>query len=394
MDTKRKRTRYGAIFILIAGILLAGYSFLAARSEPDVLEYMFSAGKVSTTKDDAGVEAYSSDLDGQLKSFAKMPMYLEGAATAVTITGNAQKMEFTNEYKKMVESPLVALGENAFDVLPRFLLSGRVFYPDELLKGAYTMLVDEEFALALFQMTNVVGREVILSDATYRIVGVLRHSRRVGEAGEFFAYIPLKMAHLNGIQLDTITLSAVPIQNAGAMATFDRAAKELSKTGTFYNAVREKTGATLMARLVLCGFLFAVLRRLLMCLVRSVGRLKEVSTRRLEETYMVRVLPGVVVGILWRILAFAAIAGAAAYTFVFLVQPVYVFTDYIPAVLVEPEEIIKTFWGVQSQKAAGLVYRTVTAARMDFFAGLSWWGSVMVLYGLLQTRRLEGVKEP
>lgn len=393
MNTIRRRTRPGALFILVVGMLLLCYSYAAVYNEPELLEYTFSAGKVTTTKDEAGEESHQSDLDNQLKAFAKLPKSLEGAATAVTLTGNIQSVEMVNEYKRTAESPLVALGEYSFSVLPRFLLSGRLLYPSELSQGSYSMLVDEGLALALFQMTNVVGREVTLSNHIYRIVGVLRHSRRVGEAGEYFAYIPLKTAHLNGMQLETITLSAIPIQNTGAMATFDRAAQGLSKAGTFYNATREKTGATFMARIVLCGFALAVLRRLLMLLVHSVSSLKETGSRRLEETYMLRVLPGMIAGSIWRILALVVIAGATAYTFIILVQPVYVFTDYIPAVLVEPEEIFKTFWNVQSQNAAGVVYRTANAARMSFFAGVSWWGSVMLLYGLLRTRRAKGVAE-
>jgi len=387
MAKGRKRIRTGALFALITGIILAGYSCLAVYSEPELLEYTFSAGHITTSVDDTGVETFQSDLDEQLKVFAIIPARLKEAAAGVSLTGDVQTTVLINEQKKAVSTPLVALSENAFDAFPRFLRWGRLFYPDELEQGAFVMLIDEELALALFQTIHAEGRNVTLAEESYRIIGVLRHNRRVGEANDFTAYIPLKTAQLSCLQLDTLTLRAIPIQSAEAMATFQRIASELSPKGTFYNSIREKTGATFLVRLVLCGFYFVLLHAALRHLATSVKRFRKECARRFQRAYLSQTLPFIFINAAWRFVALAAIITAAAAVLVILVQPVYVYTDYIPSVLVEPKEIIKTFWNAQSKEASRIVYHTVSANRMKFFAGLSRWGSILALYGLLRVRR-------
>lgn len=387
MGTQKGRIRRFTLFMLIVGAALLIYASVAVNLEPDVLEYMLAAGPVSSSTDEDGETTYKSDLDAQLETMEDMPTELEGAATAVTLTGTVAQATLSLEGGDAAAGPLLALGDDTFRVTPRFVRAGRLFYPDELKDGDRVMLLDEQFALALFRMTDVIGREVQLAGKTYRVVGVVRHSRRVGEAGEYFAYIPLKTAQRDGIQLDFLTLSAIPVENGGAMTAFESAATRLGAGGTFYDIRQEKTGATMWARYLLCAMGFAVLYRLLMRWIQGVQAMIARTKQRLALAYMPRVLPYLVASSVWRALALAVLAGCAALVFTQLVYPVYVFPNYVPAVLVEPEEIIRTFWNVQSQGTSGVVYRTVGAVRTAYFAGLCRWGTVLTLYGVLRVRR-------
>lgn len=390
MAGEKGSIRRFTLFVLLVGIALMAYACMAVNLEPDVIEYMFAADKVNTVTDAEGNVSYASDLTAQLEGMDAIREELSEAAKAVTLTGTMTQAVLTPEKGDAASGTLYALGEDTFAVLPRFVRTGRLLYPEELEKGERVMLLDEQFALALFRMTDVVGREVSLGGQTYRVVGVLRHSRRVGEQGEYAAYIPLKTVEKTGMQLETLTLSAVPVENSGAMTAFKSAAVRLNGKGSFYDIRQEKVGATMWARYLLCALAFTLLYRLLMRWAEGVRHFMAHIRARLLQSYLPRLLPWISASILWRALALAVIALGAAWVFTRLIDPVYVYPDYIPAVLVEPEEIVKTFWNLQSQGASGAVYRTVNAVRAAYFAGLCRWGTVLTLYGVLRVKRRKG----
>ena len=390
MRKEKGSLRRFTLFVLIVGVALLGSACIAVNLESDVLEYMFAADEVVRESDAEGNSTFVSPLSAQIDAMADVREELREAVTAITLTGTARQATFSLKDGSMAAGTLHALGEDAFAVEPQFLRAGRLFYPEELKKGERVLLLDEQFALALFRMTDVVGREAMFAGQTYRIVGVLRHSRRVGEIGEYAAYIPLKAAEKDGVQLETLALRAVPVKNGGAMTVFRSAAVRLNDKGSFYDIRQEKVGATMWARYLLCALGFALLYRLLMAWTEGVKRFMTRIQARLRQAYLPRLLPWIAASCVWRMAALTAIALSAAWVFTQLISPVYVFPDYIPAVLVEPEEILKTFWNLQSQRASGIVYRTVSAVRKDYFAGLCRWGVVLTLYGLLRVRRREG----
>ena len=390
MRKEKGSIRRFTLFVLIVGALLLAYACIAVNLESDVLEYMFAADEVSRETDAEGNSAFVSNLSAQIEAMADVREELRESVTAITLTGTAQQATFTLADGSMAAGTLHALGEDAFAVEPQFLRAGRLFYPEELKKGERVLLLDEQFALALYRMTDVVGREATFAGQTYRVVGVLRHSRRVGEIGEYAAYIPLKAAERDGVQLETLTLRALPVENSGAMTMFRSAAVRLSEKGSFYDLRQEKVGATMWARYLLCALAFALLYRLLMAWTAGVKQFMARIQARLRQAYLPRLLPWITGSCIWRAIALAAIALSAAWVFTQLVSPVYVYPDYVPAVLVEPEEILKTFWKVQGQRASGIVYRTVSAVRVDYFTGLCRWGAALTLYGLLRVRRREG----
>lgn len=390
MRKERGGVRRFTLFVLIVGAALLAYACIAVNLESDVLEYMFAADTVRTETDTQGNSMFVSELSAQIEAAGKIREELAPVVTALTLTGTASQATFTLEDGSAAAGTLHALGEEAFAVEPQYLHAGRLFYPQELKAGERVVLLDEQFALALFRMTDVVGREVTFAGQTYRVVGVLRHSRRVGEIGEYAAYIPLRSAERDGVQLHTITLRARPVPNSGAMTMFKSAAVRLDGGGTFYDIRQEKVGATMWARYLLCALAFAFLYRLLMLWMAGVGAFMERIRARLRQAYLPRLTPWIAASCIWRALALAAIALSAAWVFTQLVSPVYVYPDYIPAVLVEPEEILKTFWNLQSQGASGVVYRTVSAVRTAYFAGLCRWGAMLTLYGVLRVRRREG----
>lgn len=387
MEKKTGRIRRFTLFVLLVGIAVLVYSSISVYLVPDTLQYMFDASKVESGKDDAGEVVYTSALTTQLDAMEDIREALGDTTQAVTLGGYAAQVTMQVENAETLSAPLRALGENAFAVTERYLRSGRLFYDEELETGARVMLVDEKLALKLFRMTEVIGREVFVGENKYRVIGVLRHDRQVGERAEYFAYLPLKTVEKDGLQLDTLTLEAKPIENTGAMTAFKSVASRLSQGGTFYDLRQEKVGATMWARYLLCFAAFALLYRLLTLWLDGVRNFIEKCRARLAAEYMPRPLPMILFNVLWRGVALAVLALLAAWVFTQLIYPVYIYPEYIPAVLVEPEEIATTFWNVQMAEGEGIFYRTMQKARIVYFTGLCRWGTILTLYGLLRVRK-------
>ena len=146
---------------------------------------------------------------------------------------------------------------------------------------------------------------------------------------------------------------------------------------------QEQVGATIWLRFLLCGLGFAVWGFLVGRFTDGVRAFTARTNARLRERYMAQIFPWFIWNILWRALAVAALALAAALLFNQMLSPVYFYPEYIPAVLVEPEDIAATFWKLQSQNGAQVLLRTVESIRVAFYAGLCRWGAALTLSGLL-----------
>src|SRR5699024_12556269 len=68
-----------------------------------------------------------------------------------------------------------------------------------------------------------------------------------------------------------------------------------------------------------------------------------------------------------------------------LVEPVYTFPEWVPAVLVEPKDIQTAFWNVWQTSATVVEYRTPELLRLRFLREVMAWscGAVALLLGSL-----------
>ena len=74
--------------------------------------------------------------------------------------------------------------------------------------------------------------------------------------------------------------------------------------------------------------------------------------------------------------------------FVLLVEPVYTFPEWVPAILVEPKDIQAAFWNVWQKPAAAAEWRTPELLRLRFYRELMGWsaGAAALLTGSLWGR--------
>ncbi len=271
----------------------------------------------------------------------------------------------------MKAEPLSASGrvtlcsENTLTLRPLTLKSGRTFTGEELTLGAPVALLDEQLAFALFRSTDVLGRTFTLEGIIFRVIGVAAHRRQIGDYADCGAYIPLH----SGPVPDALLIEADPLPGAGAAASFSGVARAW-RPGTFIDLQKEAMAATLWLRVglfCLGGVAWLrFIRRMNALSQRAVCHLR----RSLQQHYAAALLPGIIGRAALLILGYAAAAAAAFLLLDFILQPVYIFPEWVPPTLVEWEDVRTTFWQAQQGLAGFRELRTPELLRLRFLRGV------------------------
>ena len=81
------------------------------------------------------------------------------------------------------------------------------------------------------------------------------------------------------------------------------------------------------------------------------------------------------------LLGYAALAGAAFALAKFSIDPLYVFTEWVPEVLVELSSIAKRFWSLNDANAAAVRYVSRSCCVLETGRALLRWGLLALLLG-------------
>lgn len=344
---KKKMTLW---LLLIAAAAVLAYSLFAVNAVGSHLQYIVEpAGDVAQAATD--LASLAEEWDATLRAW--------------TLGGFIQEATLKAE-NQSARGRVSLCGPNALEVTPLTLLHGRLFTADELSGSAPVALLDEQLAFALFREADVVERTFTLGGLTFRVIGVVRHARQVGDYADCGVYVPL----LSGLEPDALNVEAAPRPGVGANVSFSGVCDLWRSGGAFIDLHKEAVGATMWARVM--GFAIGTII-LLKGICWLNGRVQGAMAwhrRALQRKYAMQLLPQTIALVLACILGYAAAAGLAALLLDFILQPVYAFPECVPAVLVEWEEIQRTFWQVQQSAAGYRELRTPELLRLRYFAEL------------------------
>lgn len=107
-----------------------------------------------------------------------------------------------------------------FQVRLKLLRYGRLPYEEELKSGRKVAVLDEDLALKLFRVADPLGRKVYINGESYEVIGIARHSKRVGEYQAYTAYIPLNSVIETSTTVDALLVEAIPKPGTGASVSF------------------------------------------------------------------------------------------------------------------------------------------------------------------------------
>lgn len=325
---------------VIVGILGMMIAFCCAQvyETPELLQYAMEAPTVQTEQD------APSEVRRMLTEIREISEQWTGIVSHTAVTADRENAMLTGVGGRAITAHLT--GEyGSINALPaRLMRAGRAFYPEEVENGVKVMILDEQLAIALFRVGDPIGRTVVLEETEYTVVGVKRHTRAAGDAAPYGAYVPLKALDAAGIATDTLTVWGKAVQGAGAQTKFRTDMENWRPGGCFYSLSKERTRAVLpvWALVTLC-MLWAVIacfKRFGQLVLRLVNKYKE----RLKVRFAVQLTPYLIGYTAYGLLALCgALLLAYAWAKV-LLWPVAVFPEWIPAVPVEANDILETWW--------------------------------------------------
>ena len=284
------------------------------------------------------------------------------------------------------------MGERGLMLHPLFLTEGRLFYPQELEKGERVIVLDEQLALKLFQISYPVGFEVQLSGITYRIIGIVRHTKRVGDLTDYGAYIPLMSVIDQYVTVDALQVEAAPRAGLGANVSFEKIVTNWMSGGSFYDLGKESMGARLWLRVLLFVAGMTLALRMLGWLNGRVRYYSKRYRQQLQRKYAIALMPELTGVILLFVIGYGLTAGLIAALMAYIIRPVYTFPEWIPTILVEWEDIAKAFWNVWQNPAVMMELRTPEILRLRWLdlliKGCSAGTAVLLALRYARTRAL------
>ena len=248
-------------------------------------------------------------------------------------------------------------------------------------------MLDEDLVIRMFGSTLPESATVKLNDVEFSVVGTVRHGgsvfggRGVGDVVPFDAYIPLKAAVANGISLEVLTLSAKPRSGSGWANTFLTGVRQWTEDGQMIDLNKEAMRRTILPRLLLLIVGMYALYGVFLRLTDRVMGWFAGYREALKQRYFREMIPRLVGIIALTLLCYAALVGAAWLLLTFSVQPVYIFTEWVPDNFVEWSSITKVFWNLVSTASGLMRIGTRELRIVEFWGGLLRWGIILALLG-------------
>lgn len=351
---------------ILPGLLLVLFGLIGLYSGPERCQYVFLPGETD----------YASRL-------SEIETKWDGAFSEVSLHGTAENVSLTAGSQSQGEITLHEVMGSYFQVCPRRFVSGRPLSRGDA--GQRVIVLDEALAFVLFRDQDPLGREVTLSETNYQVVGVAAHTHRIGETGSYAAWIPLGAE--NAPACTVMTLSAGGSAAGSIWTQFESGAKEVFGSGQAFFLRKERMRGTILLRAVL--ILLAI--RLMRIWIRTESQWIRNWFREIREKLKTRYPRQMMGTLLGKTAAsaclIAATAAVGAGLVVWSVQPVLMFPEWVPEVLVDPDSIAQRFRELTEAAASPLKWMTPEVAGIRFWSGMLRWGIVLTLLGALLDRR-------
>lgn len=265
---------------------------------------------------------------------------------------------------------LELMGENGLQLHPLLAREGRLFFPEEIAKGEKVALLDEKLALEIFKIPDPIGQKVNIAGVTYRVIGVVRHTKKVGDYAEYGAYVPLMSIIGESVQLDALMVEADPKPGLGANVSFQKMVELWgnwnTSGGSIYDLGKESMGARLWLRVLLFVAGMTLCLRLINWLNGRVSYYNKRYRQQLQRKYAIALMPELTGVILLFIVGYGSSVGLLAALMGYILQPVYTFPEWIPEILVEWSDIAEAFWNVWQLPAVMLELRSPEIIRLQW----------------------------
>ena len=374
-------------WLIALGALLVAYSLVCLYRIDPLAQYIAPAAQELTREElsalPEGEPAPASELRGQLSDWEDMRGELGEDAQAGMAAFAYDYSVTAGGQTKM--ATLVCAGEGWFDAHPRFLTDGYLFSQSDYENGAHKAVLDEELAFQLFPTTDACGSRVQLDGTWYDVIGVVRRADMPGDTDEYRIYIPITAAADARMQTDYVHLEC-RTDNSGTKRALQNVAEDVLGDGSYYDTEKEVMRASMIVRIITIVFTLYFIARLLHAWNnRTIGLIKGWNEEVMQR-YFKTMLPKVVCLSVLQIAGYAALALGAWAVLGLIIEPMYVFTEWIPDNFVSWSSISGRIEELLTENAQIVRYQTREFASIKFYGAITRWGMICMLSGLVLYR--------
>lgn len=360
-------------FLIIVGVAIVLCTLPGILQSRGVLQYCV----IAPQDEKAGV-AIKQLIENQEEICEEM----QDSLITSTIGGVKLTMDLSSG-EASEAATMYALGEGWFEVYPRFLVEGRRISESELERGDRVVMLDEKLAFKLFGSELPENAEVKLKDKAYSVVGTVRHSRGIGDVQDYNFYVPMIAVAADGILMDTLMVSALPIGQSNSAKSFEDAMRnQWQAGGSFIQLSKEAMGQTMILRLLLLAVGLYALIALLKRMNGLVASWFSSFSNALKDSYFKVLIPRLVGLIALSLLGYAVLLLVIWQLMAFSVKPLYVFTEWVPENIAEWSSIAGVFWDRIGASAKLVRIGSRELRVLEFWGGLLRGGTVMALLGV------------
>lgn len=359
--------------LLLIGCLLMILAAIGLYSGPNVTQFAFVP--------DNELKATIDAMNG---------VYEELPESTVTLHAVQHDCFVSTDYDTSVSDVMVYMvGIRWNEVYPQQLTYGRTLSYFELLNRVRSVVLDDDMAFKLYGAKDPIGEIVSINGEQFEIVGVAKHNRRIGESQPYAVWIPIGSDEV--MKPDIAVVSALSNGDMGATKMFESTVEKVFKGGSLYQLSKERMRSIMILRLLL----LIIFIRLLIIWVRKCLRILDKWQKdykmRISQNYISRLIGFIILRAIGFILLIAVSLGLFWLLMKFAVQPVLVFTEWVPEILVSFGAIRSRFWELCAVAAQPVVCITPEMAEIRFFSSFMQWGVICAMAGfiLLLIKRLK-----
>lgn len=371
--TGRNRRKHCGLLVGTLGLVLMALGALLFTGTGGMMQYVLPA---------PGATQEGGELEALYEAGRKQMDTISDSLTGYAIGARKQGANVSVDGGQSVAVTLYAVGEGYFDVIHETLTNGRTISVTDVRSAANAIVLDESTALKLFSGDDPIGGEVKLDGLTFEVAGVIRSGRRIGEVDEHVAYVPITSVSRQAMQMQTVEVTARSTQSVASSILMEDTLAGWQKGGSFYSMDKLALGAVMplrwMVLIVGCLVLLGLLARLN---AQAWGRVCFYADQ-LKTRYARDMLASMALSTLLCLLGYVLLGGAAFLLARFSIEPLYVFTEWVPEVIVELSSLSARFWSLNNANAGVARYVSRWVCQMELGQGLFRWGMMAALLGV------------
>lgn len=223
------------------------------------------------------------------------------------------------------------------------LLAGRWPYAEELLGGARVIVLSERLAASLFGGVDALGLSVEINQSAYSVIGVYRHAGGMDGADGCAALAPLVALDRDGLDMDALTVWAIPSPGEGAATGFGGGMNNWLPGGALISLSKERARALLPLRMLYLLAGCALLRVGVYLYKKYALALRTGDQLALQTRYAADMLPRLALTACVRAGGLLALLVAGLALLYGATRVLFAFPEWIPPSPAQWRSIVETF---------------------------------------------------